>query len=105
MSPGITLLSIPSEMVLLPIRFESIPHTRPFVLYIPPVPLPHLKRGHPDNCHPRFRFAVHPTHRPADSRTERFLRRAALHRASRGDSGIASPGHRSLGGALLKRIN
>src|ERR1035438_1397088 len=87
MSPGITLLSIPSEMVLLPIRFESIPHTCPFVLYIPPVTLPHLKRGHPDNCHPRFWFAVYATDCAADSRTERLLRGAALHRASQRNSG------------------
>src|ERR1035441_826704 len=94
MSPGITLLSIPSEMVLLPNRLEAIPHARPFVLYIHPVTLPHLKRGHPDNCHPRFRFAVYATDCAADSRTECFLRGAALHRAYRRNSGAEAAGDR-----------
>ena len=46
-----------------------------------------LEGGHPNNRHPRFRLAVHAAHCPPHSRTERLLRRAALHGAPRRNSG------------------
>ena len=48
----------------------------------PRMPPATLKRGHPNNRHPRFRFAVYATDRAAHPRTERLLRGAALHRAA-----------------------
>ena len=66
-----------------------------------------LKRGHPDNRHPRLRLAVHAAHCAAHPRAECLLRCAAVHGAAQRNPGPQShridPFRRAVVGLRCRR--